>query len=433
MKSCIGIRREDKNEWERRSAVSPQTVKELIEELGVKVMVQPSDIRVFDDEEYEESGADIEEDFTYCPIIFAVKEIPEHFFMEGRTYIFFSHTIKGQEQNMPMLQQMMEQKCTLIDYEKITDDKGRRLIFFGKFAGLAGMIDTLSGLGQRLKNEGHKTPLAEIKLAHEYESFDEAKKSIKAVGAKIKKSGLPLELMPMVFGFAGYGNVSRGAQEILNLLPVDKVEPDELPELFQKRRNRKKLHKVVFKEEHLVQPLDGEFDLQDYYDNPDNYDTKFDRYIPFLTVLMNCIYWDPRYPRLLTKSYLRHYFDVVEEPRLRIVGDISVDVNGSIEITNKVTTPAKPFFTYDPLTEEYEDDIGDVGVSVLAVDNLPCELPRESSDEFSIRLKPFILDILQADFRLDFDSCELSPEVKRAVILYKGKLTEDFKYLEKYL
>ena len=147
MKRVIGIRREDKNEWERRVPLIPADVDQLAKEHKIEFVVQPSPIRIFKNEEYHSAGATISEDLATCSAVFAVKEIPEELFQEGKTYIFFSHTIKGQEHNMPMLKKMMEKKCQLIDYEKVADDKGRRLIFFGNFAGYAGMIDTLWALG----------------------------------------------------------------------------------------------------------------------------------------------------------------------------------------------------------------------------------------------------------------------------------------------
>ncbi len=138
MKRIIGIRREDKNEWERRVPLIPTDIEQLTKEHNIEFVVQPSPIRIFKDDEYRSAGAVINEDLSACSAVFAVKEIPMELFETGKTYIFFSHTIKGQEHNMPMLKTMMEQKCSLLDYEKVTDDKGRRLIFFRKFRRIRG-------------------------------------------------------------------------------------------------------------------------------------------------------------------------------------------------------------------------------------------------------------------------------------------------------
>jgi len=172
MKKHIGIRREDKNQWERRVPLIPTHVRELIQNHPLDISLQPSAIRVFPDSDYEREGAKVEEDLSSCSVIFAVKEIPLSFFEKGKVYVFFSHTTKGQPHNMPMLKRMIDQECTLIDYEKIIDDKGRRLLFFGKQAGQAGMIDTLWALGKRLLQKGRKTPFVGIQQAHRYERSD---------------------------------------------------------------------------------------------------------------------------------------------------------------------------------------------------------------------------------------------------------------------
>ncbi len=212
----IGIREEDKSIWERRVPLVPEDVKKLIEK-GYRVIVEPSSHRVFKDEEFKNVGAEISRDLSPSKVILGVKEIPAQK-IEKKTYVFFSHTIKGQPYNMPMLKKILDEKATLIDYEKIVDDKGRRLIFFGHFAGYAGMIDALHLLGKKLELMGYRTPLSEIKRAYEYDSLEEAKNRIREIGKKLKDSELPEEILPLVFGFAGYGNVSRGAQEILNEL-----------------------------------------------------------------------------------------------------------------------------------------------------------------------------------------------------------------------
>ncbi|MCK4426995.1 MAG: hypothetical protein KAW16_00775, partial [candidate division Zixibacteria bacterium] len=186
MNALIGIRREDKNKWERRVPLTPEHVKELRENHSVEVWLQPSPIRIFSDEEYLKVGAKIAEDLSPCPVVLGVKEIPLHFFLPNKTYVFFSHVIKGQTYNMPMLKRMLELRCQLIDYEKVTDEKGRRLIFFGKHAGLAGMIDTLWALGQRLSWEKIPNPFERIKNAYKYKSLAEAKEEISEVGKKIK-------------------------------------------------------------------------------------------------------------------------------------------------------------------------------------------------------------------------------------------------------
>ena len=226
--SKIGIRREDISKWERRTPLVPEHIRNIIKESGIEVVVQPSDTRIYTDKQFQDVGAQISENLNECSAIFAVKEIPSEFFIEKTAYLFFSHIIKGQKYNMGMLQKMIDQKCTLIDYEKIMDETGRRLIFFGKFAGNAGMIDSLYAYGQRMASENITNPFSKIKQTLEYENLIEAEKAIYNIGREISEKGLPHEICPLVIGFAGYGNVSKGAQEICNCLPIIEISPEEL-------------------------------------------------------------------------------------------------------------------------------------------------------------------------------------------------------------
>ncbi len=432
MAFIIGIRREDKNRWERRVPLIPEHVKEFKEKHGIETIIQPSQIRVYSEDEYTKAGAIVQEDLSNCPTVFAVKEIPIDFFEYGKTYIFFSHTIKGQKYNMPMLKKMMDLKCNLIDYEKIVDERGYRLVFFGRFAGLAGMIDTLWAFGRRLNSKNIDTPFNEIKQTIHYKSLNEIKEHLEKIGKKIQQNGLPESLTPLIIGFAGYGNVSKGAQEILDILPVKEISPKEIEKIYGNPSNRC-IYKVVFKEEDMVEPIssDDSFDLQDYYQHPEKYQSIFEKYVPHLTILMNCIYWNTQYPRLVTKNFLKKNY--TERLSLQVIGDISIDINGAIEFTEKATTQDNPVFVYDPLTDTIKDGYIGEGVVIMGVDNLPCELPRESSHAFSNALHTLAPEIAKADFTQDFDNCKLPHEIKKAVVLYHGKLTPDYQYIDKYL
>jgi alpha-aminoadipic semialdehyde synthase len=431
MSFTLGIRREDKNKWERRVPIIPEHVKILKNKFDIKTIIQPSKIRVFTDKEYESVGAVVKENIS-SPVFFAVKEIPIDFLESGKTYVFFSHIIKGQKHNMPMLKKMMELGCNLIDYEKITDEKGRRLVFFGRFAGIAGMIDTLWAFGQRMKWKGINNLFAEIKQTIDYKDLDESKNHLKSIGEKIKHVGISDSLSPLVVGFAGYGNVSTGAQEILDILPVKEVAPKDI-KTIQKTPSNKVVYKVIFKEEDIVEPIstEKEFNLQDYYNNPHLYQSVFHNYINQLSILMNCIYWDKQYPRLFTKKFMKNNYD--NNTKLLVIGDISVDINGAIEFTKKVTTPDNPIFIYNPLSGEIKDGCAGSGIVVMAVDNLPCELPKESSQAFSDSLIGCIPSIVKADFSVDFNQLELPSEIKKAVVLYHGRLTPNYMYINKFL
>lgn len=438
MKRLIGIRREDKNQWERRVPLTPRQVRLLREEHQVETHIQPSSIRVFSDNQYRAAGALVTEELTSCPLVFAIKEIPEAFFQEGKTYVFFAHVIKGQKFNMPMLRRMLELGCNLVDYEKMEDADGQRLLFFGPQAGRAGMMDTLWAFGQRLNWEGLPTAFQELTPAHEYGSLDEAKQALAAVGARIRQEGLPSSLTPLVCGFSGYGKVAQGAQEIFDLLPVKELPPEDLVRFVESgSSSTKQLYKVVFHEKHMVRPKAPAppFELQDYYDHPERYEPQFEQYVPCLTLLMNCIYWDERYPRLVTRPLLRRLFgeDGTPPPRLRVIGDVSCDLEGAVECTLRATDPGHPVYVYEPAFDHIRDGVAGNGPVVMAVDNLPCELPLESSTGFGEALAPFVPALANADFSVAFERCVLPEAIKKAVIAYHGELTGPFRYLSRHL
>lgn len=432
----VGIRREDKNKWEARVPLIPAHLRELHEKYGIGFVIQPSKIRAFCDEEFKGAGVVVSEDLSECRIILGVKEMPISFFEPKKVYLFFSHTVKGQRYNMPMLKKMMDLKDTLIDYERIVDASGRRLVFFGRFAGIAGMIDTFWALGRRLEWEGSKTIFGNLKQALDYSSLEEAKDVFKEQGQLLSKEGLPNELMPMVFGFTGYGNVSRGAQEIFDLFPHEDILPESIDDFIRKGKFSKHLlYKVIFKEKDIVKPKNPShtFELEDYYEYPEKYISKFEDYLPYLNVLINAIYWDERYPRLVTTSYLKKTYETGKRLPLRVIGDISCDVGGSIECNVKTTNPGDPVYVYDPISGKIKSGVRGGGPVILAVDNLPCELPKESSSTFSDCLKNFIPDLACANFSESFENLSLPSELVKATILHKGNLTPDYKYLEKYL
>jgi alanine dehydrogenase len=435
MSATIGIRLEDKNIWERRAPLTPEDVKQL-KAKGVDIVVQSSKNRTFTDEEYRFAGARVEKEISNYPIMLAIKEIPKELFVKGRTYIFFSHTIKGQKYNMEMLKKMMELECQLIDYERVVDEKNRRLIFFGKYAGVAGMIDSLWALGKRLKWEGINTPFTKVKLAHQYKDLHDAKVDLLNIAGKIKKKGIPQELRPLVVGFAGYGNVSKGAQEILDLFNIKEIESAHFAGLTADNPDAKDtIFKVVFKEEHMVVPVSpgATFELQDYYDHPEHYRGVFEKYLDKLTLLMNCIYWDKRYPRVVTKDWVKASYSGGKKPKLRVIGDVSCDIEGGCEPTVQCTKPDEPVFVFDPDTGKPVSGWKVPGPVIMAVDNLPCELPKEASAEFSRVLRDFVEPLAKVDFSLPFEQLGLPPALKRAVILHHGKFTPDYKYMEKYV
>lgn len=435
MKVNIGIRREDINRWERRAPLIPAHVRELTENYPFHFLVQPSSIRVFPDGEYEAAGATVQEDLCPSRMVLAIKEIPLHLLEKGKVYVFFSHTIKGQAHNMPLLKKILELGCVLIDYERMVDDQGRRVLFFGNYAGHAGMVDSLWAYGQRMKALGLETPFLRLKQAYHYSNLTEIKEEIERIGKDIQENGLPQEISPFICGFFGYGHVSQGAQEIFDLLPAVEISPEELKDTVERGyHSRHRVYKVVFKEEHMVRPKgDFPFDLQDFYRNPERYYPVTENYLPFLNILVNGIFWTPRYPRYLTREFLRKIYREEARPRLQVVGDITCDINGSLECTIMTTDSEKPVYVYNPEEHRAEFGFEGHGPVVLAVYNLPAELPVESSTFFSSHLKKYVPDIALADYDRDFDRLDINPVIKRAVVAYRGELTPDYKYLEKFL
>jgi alpha-aminoadipic semialdehyde synthase len=298
------------------------------------------------------------------------------------------------------------------------------------------MIDTLWTLGRRLRVLGLETPLAALKPAHAYDSLDECKAAIARVGEGIAAGELPAELAPVVFGITGYGNVSRGAQEILDILPHVEVDPADLPAFVEGNRTlRDKVAKTVYHEEHLVERSDPsrEFDLQEYYDHPERYRSRFRQHLDLITVLVNGIYWDTPYPRLADATQLKELFSGPDRPRLTVVGDITCDVDGSLACTVRDTEPGDPVYVYDPATGEAPSGFEGPGLAVMAVGNLPCELPREASITFSEALKPFIPALAAVDLESGFEEADLPGPIRRSVILWRGEFTPDYLYMKDFL
>jgi len=433
MNQLVGIRNEDKYVMEKRVPVIPAHVKKLSQE-GIQFLVQHSPKRIIGHEAYEESGARIVKSLEDAPVIIGVKEIPSTAFETNKTYMFFSHVIKGQKHNMPMLKAMMEKQCQLIDYEKIENQENKRLVFFGRYAGLAGMINSLWSFGQRLLAQGVDNPFAEIRQTHTYQSLSDAMHAVSRVGNHISQYGMPESILPVVIGFTGYGNVSKGAQEIAHLLPSIEISPRQLLSKGGIKPLNNVIYKVVFKEEDLSVHINGiePFDLQHYFQNPHEYRNNFEQYIPALSILMNCMYWDAKYPRIVTKDFLKSLY-AKGEPKLKVIGDVTCDPDGSIECTHKGTEIEDPVFVYNPATGKPTSGFEGKGILVMAVDILPSELPYDASVGFSEALFPYLKAIIQADYSVPYDQLNLPGPIKKALILHHGELTPPYRYISKYL
>jgi alpha-aminoadipic semialdehyde synthase len=350
---------------------------------------------------------------------------------------------------MPMLAGLMQLGCSLVDYETIVDEHGRRLIFFGLHAGYAGMIEGLWCLDRRLRSRGRPSPLESVRHAYQYDDLGQARAELEPIAERLRQRGA--EAGPLIFGIAGYGNVARGCQEVLGWLGAVEVDVSELPDLASGRSPAPApLLTVVFREEDMVEPVadaetrnagtsDAEtgavpaFELQDYYDHPERYRGRFESYLPHLDMLVNAAYWDERYPRLVTRRWAQQSYGGDDEPRLQVIADISCDLEGGIELTLKSTQPDAPCFTYDPRRDAVEMGYAGAGPVVMAVDNLPCELPRESSEHFSRVLRDMVPALAAADWRADFERLDLPLHLKRAVIVHRGELTPAYHHLKDHL
>jgi alpha-aminoadipic semialdehyde synthase len=351
-------------------------------------------------------------------------------------YVFFSHTIKAQPYNMPMLRHILDHRITLIDYELIKNADGHRTVFFGNYAGLAGMIDSIWAMGRRLASEGIDTPFANIRYATQYGELADAEAAFREAGERIREDGLPDEVVPFICGFTGYGNVSKGAQHLYDLMPVQQLGPDELGEFIERGEFSKHMvYKVEFREQDMFEPAEegAEFILQEFYDSPERYRSRFERSLPHLSMMVNGIYWEQRYPRLITKDFARTLWSGWTKPRLRVIGDVTCDIDGSVQLTVKETNSDNPVFVYEPLTGAVIDGVEGDGPVVLAVDKLPTELPREASAAFGSSLLPYVPALAAADFTAPYEELELPPDLKRAVIAHAGRLTPAFAYLQPHV
>jgi len=430
------IRAEDKNRWERRAPIVPADLAAILSETGARALVEKSPKRFFSQDQYASAGAASCDGMADGDVILGVKEIPVEKLLDGKTYLFFSHTIKGQSENMPLLQRIIDGGSTLIDYEKITDKKGRRLIYFGPYAGDAGAIDILSLMGEHWADRGVETPFAAIRRAHRYDSVNAAREHLAEIGRAIQHDGLPAELCPLTVGFLGYGNVSKGAQTIFDCLPTERIPADVLNAFVAEGRgNRRTVYVTVFKEQDLVKPIaaDAAFDLQEYFDHPQRYESRFEEFLPSITLLVNAVYWEKRYPRFVTWAGLKHLADTTSPLKLSGIADITCDTFGSIECNVKSTDSDMPAYRVDPVARTTQDGHLGPGIVLLAVDNLPCELPNDSSSFFSNQLMPFVPGLLAADYEGVLETSGLPPEIQKAVIVYNGKLTRDYEYLNAYL
>ena len=450
MQNTIGILREGlSKKGEKRVAVTPEWAKQIVE-WGHKLIVQPAahpeteEIkRAFNDEEYKSSGAELSEDLSTAEVIFGLKEIDTDRILPNKTYLFFSHTHKGQKKNRTMLHTLVENNSTVIDYELIRTDKNIRLVTaFTYNAGYAGMVDSLWTLGKRLKINGVPNPFELTNQAIEEEHLNKAKESFNLTAREIKSNGTPEEFPPIIVCILGKGKTAEGTREMFDILPHEDISIEQLKDVYQ-NGSRKKLYALHIDIEEIYRlkkdsqlpgeeydELDVKSKWQVYFDHPEFFETNLDIILPYITVLMNCIIWSSKYPRTTTKNLMKKIFR--EDKTLQVIGDITCDPNGSIEFS-KETWIDDPVYIYNPETETITDGFEGDGIAVMAVTNLPCEFSADASIQFNSNLAPFYKNIVSADYTKSLNDAELAPEIRSAVIMWKGDFTEEFKYMKDFI
>uniref|UniRef100_A0A452TD56 Aminoadipate-semialdehyde synthase n=1 Tax=Ursus maritimus TaxID=29073 RepID=A0A452TD56_URSMA len=423
-KAVMALRREDVNAWERRAPLAPRHIKGITS-LGYKVLIQPSNRRAIHDKEYVKAGGILQEDISEACLILGVKRPPEEKLMSKKTYAFFSHTIKAQEANMGLLDEILRQEIRLIDYEKMVDHRGTRVVAFGQWAGVAGMINILHGMGLRLLALGHHTPFMHIGMAHNYRNSSQAVQAVRDAGYEISLGLMPKSIGPLTFVFTGTGNVSKGAQEIFNELPCEYVEPHELKEVSQNGDLRKVYGTVLSRHHHLVRKTDGVYDPVDYDKYPEHYISRFNTDIaPYTTCFINGIYWEQNTPRLLTRQDVQSLLVPGKSSvagvegcpalphKLVAICDISADTGGSIEFMTECTTIEHPFCMYDADQHIIHDSVEGSGILMCSIDNLPAQLPIEATEYFGDMLYPYVEEMILSDATQPLESQNFSPVVR---------------------
>ncbi|WP_258105375.1 NAD(P)-dependent oxidoreductase [Marinoscillum sp. MHG1-6] len=396
----IGIIKEGKVPIDRRVALTPAQAKSVIEQFpGVELVVQSSEIRCFSDEDYLNAGIAITQDLSDCDIILGVKEVPIPELMNDKTYFFFSHTIKKQPYNRGLLQEILAKKITLIDYETLTNPDGKRIIAFGRWAGIVGAYNGIWTYGERYN-------LFHTRRAHECFDLDDLKKEFE----KIK-------LPPIKILLTGGGRVAKGSMEVLMALGARKVSPHQ----FMTEQYEFPIFAQLNTRDYNKKSDGGAFSRVEFYSHPEKYESQFLQYAKHADILIASAFWDPRAPVLFDrKDVLKNDF------KINIIADITCDIEGSIPSTKQPSTIEDPVYDYNPSDNRVEAAFTDEGnITVMAVDNLPCELPRDASESFGHELLTNVLPEL-----LGSDGKKI---IERATIAKDGALTEKYSYLQDYV
>jgi len=395
----FGIIREGKTPPDKRVVFSPQEllkVKNIYPTADFKVESSP--IRVFKDEEYQELGFDVSDDMTDCNVLFGVKEVPVDQLIPNKTYFFFSHTIKKQPHNKKLLQACLAKNIRLIDHETLIDKNGHRLIGFGRYAGIVGAYNAFRAFGIKFE-------LFNLKKAEEL-------KSQKDLIERLNRAYLP----PIKVVLTGKGKVGFGAKEILDGMKMKEVSIEKF--LTKEFDEPVYVHIDVKDYYRKIDGTEGSF--EDFKKNPSAYESDFEKFSKVADIFIAGHFYKDGSPKILTKEMLNNANNAI-----KVVADISCDIDGPIDSTLRVSTIADPIYGYYPRENKEVPVDHPAAVVVMAVDNLPCELPKDASEGFG---EMFIEHIIPAFFNNDKDQI-----LERGTICENGKLTTSFSYLEDYV
>jgi saccharopine dehydrogenase (NAD+, L-lysine-forming) len=395
----VGILKETKTPPDRRVAIPPTQAVELLKKFpNVELFIQPSELRAYSDDEYKELGLTLLEDLSNCDVLIGVKEVEISTLIPDKTYLFFSHTAKKQPYNRALLQAIVEKNIRLIDYEYLTDVQGIRLVAFGRWAGIVGSYNGMLGYGLRTKTYT-------LRRAHECHDMDEFFSELD----KVKLPNIKILI-------SGGGRVAHGAMEVLEHIEIKKVSPQD----FLKNSYDEPVYTQI-DPWHYVKRKDGDvFDLEHFAKHPEEYVSTFLPYTKVTDVFIACHYWDPKSPVFMKIEEMQ-----ADDFKMSLIADVSCDVDGPIPSTIRASTIKEPFYGFDVKSEKEAAPFDKNNLTIMAVDNLPGEAPRNASISFANHL---IERVLPSLFRTDNEEI-----IKRATITENGKLTDKFAYLQNYL
>jgi saccharopine dehydrogenase (NAD+, L-lysine forming) len=394
----IGVLREEKSPPDKRVPLTPLICAELTRKFSnLEIVVQPSKIRCYADEEYTAFGVPLQDDLSDCDVLMGVKEVPADKLIAGKKYFFFSHTIKKQPHNKKLMHALIEKNIQMIDYETLTDKNNNRIIGFGRYAGVVGAYNGILGYGL-------KYDLFRLKPAHLCRDRAEMEEELKRV-----------KLPNIKIALTGGGRVANGVIETLSALRIRKVTADE----FLTATFREPVYCQLNPRDYVEREGDHNFDLNDFFKHPEHFVSKFVPFTKVTDLFLSAHYWDPRSPKMFTKEDMEQ-----RNFRISVIADITCDIHGSVPTTIRASSITQPFYGYNILLHEEDLPFNKDTVCIMAVDNLPCELPRDASDDFGKDLTERVLPFLIGE---DTDTV-----IERASICKDGKLTPKFEYLSDY-